>query len=281
MRIRGLAALIALTAVCLAPAASATAAAAATARTPPASGDAGYAADGARLSVVETWVKLPAPSQYARELGSLSASVQLWTSRQVFDLKVIACTDAACRPGGKPVKRFYHAVLDIYNRANRTLTCSTAVTGRLRCPGDIGSFSRARIAAGRTIMLDLVYTIPYDSVIVDAGSQDYFYFLPGASGASGKPALDFTEARICAELGNTPWAAPDLHSPAKAMLLMSFDRPAPPPYEAEIGNLRNNGGGLVSPWWAHRRIGTDPRPPYAGAGPLWDDGYGISVYLRP
>ena len=64
--------------------------------------------------------------------------------------------------------------------------------------------------------------------------------------AGWQATINFTQARIGVELGATPWAAPVLRTPASVTGLMSFDRPPPPPYFAEIVNLNGHSGGLTS-----------------------------------
>ena len=246
-----------------------------TQRSHTASADAGYAVYGKHFSVVETWVTLPRASRFAREAGRIGASVQLWTAREVIDLRVSACTDATCRPGGRSGCHSYHAVLDVYNRRTHALICSTTAGGPRRCPAPIGSFSRTPIASGHNIGLSLVYPVPYDSVEVTAGNLGYTYWVPSSN--TGKPLLNFTQARITAEFGSSPWARPGLDPPAARIAVMSFDRPTPPPYAAEIGTIAGKAAGIAAPWWGHHKMATSPYR--ATAGKLWDDGYGLSVYL--
>jgi hypothetical protein len=243
------------------------------------SADAGYAVSGKELTVAETWVTLPRPSRFAREAGTVAASVQLWTSGEVIDLRMAACTDKSCRAGGRPSTEYYRPVLDVYNRATRALICSSSGRGPASCDGQaLGPFGRARYRAGTNVALSLVYVIPYTSVMAQAGNQDYIYNLP--VNPSSKPHLDFTEARIVAEFGASPWSRPDLRAPAAETAVMSFDRPAPPPYAAEIADFAGKAGGIAQSWWRHSRVTAHPGPGYATAGSLWDDGYGFTVYLK-
>ncbi len=242
------------------------------------SADAGYQVTGSHLSVAGTWVKLPEPWQFSREIGTIGASVQLWTAKRVIDLTVTACTDATCRPGGKPARRFYHTVLSVYNRATHALICSSAAAGSLQCAGTDGAFARQRLAPGHVISLSLVYTVPWLWVFAQAGNQDDNYRI--VSSAPSKPTVDFTAARICVELAASPWSVPLLRAPRSAVKLMSFDRPRPPPYAAEIANLNGNAGGIAAAWWRDHVMSTSPRTPYATAGRLWDQGYGLTVYLE-
>jgi hypothetical protein len=243
------------------------------------SADAGYAVTGRHLTVVETWVTLPRPGQFASEVGRIGASLQLWSARLVFDLRVAACTDATCRAGGRPTAHRYHAVLAVYSRRTHKLICSTSAPGKENCgqAGEPDRFGSEAIAPGQNITLAIVYGIPYDQIFVQAADQDYGY---GLDNASLKPRLEFTQARIAVEFGVSPWSDPDLRAPAATELVMSFDRPAPPPYMAEIVNLAGHSGGLTEPWWTPVKISTGPGPARATAGTLWDDGYGLTVYLQ-
>ena len=95
---------------------------------------AGYSVTGNRFTGVETTVKLPDAGRFAGELGHLSVSVQLWTSQSVLDLKVTACTDASCKPGGKPESRRYHLEFAVYSRTTGALTCSTSAARQVAVP---------------------------------------------------------------------------------------------------------------------------------------------------
>jgi hypothetical protein len=243
-----------------------------------ASSDAGYTVKGKQLNVVETWVTLPKPSRFAAHAGMIGASVQLWSATSVFDLRVSACTDTTCKAGGKPANRAYHAVLDVFDRATHALECSTTGTGSHRCPPPIGSFSTKRIQPGVNIQLWITYVIPYDSVMVGAGPSSYIYWLPLPP--SSKPGIDFTQARIAAEFGPSPWAIPNMRMRGGKIRVMAFDRPKPPPYAAEIGDIADHDAGISSRWWRHARNATHPGPAYATASSLWDAGYGFTVYLK-
>ena len=252
------------------------------------SGDAGYVVSGVHFDTVETWVKLPNASRFAAEIGFLGVSVQLWTSRTVLDLKAVACTDSTCRPGGRPVTRYYRLEFDVYSRKTGALVCASSAAGPLRCPDVPRSFTRARFAPGRTVMLDLAYVVPWDFVfaIVEDQLNGANYNYPVTAGTvPAKPTKYFRQARVAVELGNSPWAPVHFHAPRAAVRLVSFDRPVPPPYAAEIAALSGRSGGFVQKWWRHYAVAatvagsalrTAARP-----GPLWDAGYGFTVYLRP
>jgi hypothetical protein len=251
------------------------------------SGDAGYVVTGTRFRNAEISVRLPHASRVAPELGSVGVTIQFWTARTVLDLKVVACTDVHCRPGGRPVNRYYRPVFSVYNRKTRELICSTSATGPLRCPHAPRAWSRLRFAPGTTLAFSLVYPPLYGSVFVGVSDGprggSYYYDVP--ADAAGTPTQDYSQARIGVELGASPWAAVRLKRPRSAMPLVSFDRPPPPPYEAEIVNIKRKAGGIAAPWWGHHEVRAtatgSAAKTAAKPGPLWDDGYGFTVYLEP
>jgi hypothetical protein len=253
-----------------------------------ASGDAGYVVTGSRLGTVETWVTLPHASRFAHVLGRLGVTVQVWTSAIVLDLKADACTDTTCRPGGRPVSRDYRLEFSVYNRKTRALICSTSAAGRLRCPGVPRAWNTAKFAPGHAFMLAMVYTVPWDFVFASADVEDtsggQAYNFPVMQNVPTKPTKDFSQARIGVELGASPWASVPMRAPKGAIKLASFDRPAPPPYAAEIVALSGRAGGIAAAWWGHHAIRATAESSARSAakpGALWDDGYGFTVDLEP
>ncbi len=252
------------------------------------SGDAGYGVSGPRFDTVETWVKLPKASEFAAEIGFLAVSVQFWTSKTVLDLKAVACTDSSCRPGGKPVVKKYRLEFDVYSRKTGALVCTSSGTSAQRCPNVPSSFTKVRFAPGQTVMLYLAYRVPWDFVFVGAEDtrtgESYNYPAAPDSGPI-RPTKYFRQGRVVVELGASPWAPPTIRAPRSAVRLVSFDRPLPPPYAAEIGTLSGLAGGFAQAWWHHHALsaadpGSVPRT-VAGPTALWDSGYGFTVYLRP
>jgi hypothetical protein len=255
------------------PAASAVASTGPTLTSP---AEAGYAVTGARFIVAETWVTLPNSARFSGEIGQLGMSVQLWTSAAVFDLTATACTDASCRAGGAPQSHRYRLELAVYSRATGALICSTSAAGSLRCPQVPTAWNSARIAAGRVAALALSCPPPHNVLFASVNNQLYFYPL-GASTV-------FSEARIGAQFGATPWTSASFRAPSKAIAVARFDRPTPPPYAAEIATVSGSAAGIAS-WWAHHRVrmmgGSSGRRLEATASALGDDGYGFTVYLEP
>jgi hypothetical protein len=238
----------------------------------------GYAVTGARFKAVETWVTLPDPAKFAREVGQISVSVQLITPKRLIDLTATACTDATCRAGGKPETHKYRLQLAVYRRATHALICSTSAPGALRCPGAaVGKpLNTARIAPGRRTEIDLVYPPPNDLLIAAVNGHGYLYPVSTHS--------VFSQARIGLEFASTPWAHASFRAPAKAVAVASFGRPVPPPYFAEIVATKGSGGGIAF-WWAHHALrmkgGPSGQRLEAEPGALVDHGYGFTVYLEP
>jgi hypothetical protein len=273
---------IALSLLCMAGSASASSASSARpAATRVPSADAGYSVTGEHLSEIETWVTLPRPWRFARYAGRIGVSLQLWTSTEVIDFLVSACTDATCKAGGPSAHHWYHEQFAVYDRPTHRLICSTAATGAQRCPATQGvslrQFRSTTFRPGSTIDPVLAYPLPYNLITASVGPW-FAYQVPSLP--HYKPALNFTQARITAEFGTSPWATPDFRAPASRLRVMSFDRPAPPPYAAEVGNVNGKAAGFAGPWWRPHKLTTRPGRGYATASGLWDDGYGFTVYLR-
>ncbi len=234
---------------------------------------AGYVVTGAHFANVSSWVRLPDPASFSREIGSLTISAQLWTASSVLDLKLTACTDSSCRPGGKPAEQKYHLEFDAYSRTTGALICSTAGTGSQRCPNVPRSFTRARFAAGRTVSLGLNYPIPHQWVFANG------YTYPVQKGTV------FTQARLGVEFGPTPFASASFRAPKSAVPVVTFDRPKPPPYFAEIVVEKGSAGGIAG-WWTHHELrmtsgGSPGGHVEAAPSRLSDDGYRFTIYLEP
>jgi len=240
-------------------------------------GQAGYAVTGAHFTTVESWVRLPDAARFASEVGQISVSAQFWTAYSVIDLRATACTDASCQPGGRPVTRRYRLQVDVYSRTTEALVCSTAASGQARCPDVPRSFGLARFAAGRTVMIALGYRIPYDQVFASVNGALYNYPVSTRS--------VFGQGRLGVEFGPTPWTTVPYHAPATARPLVTFDRPKPPPYAAEITTAGGWAGGIAS-WWADHKVtmtsdGSSAGRTEAAPSRLSDDGYRFTVYLEP
>jgi len=239
------------------------------------SADAGYVINGKHLDYLQIWLRLPRPWLFARETGSVGVSVQLWTAREVLDLRVSACTDATCKAGGRPAHRSYHKVFDVYSRRTHALICATNATGRRRCPASGGNLSRAPIAPDHLIAVWMSDDLPpYQDVDAGAGPNGFNYAVQ--SRPSKKPVLDFIQGRIVTEFGTSPWASPRLRAPARRLTLLSFRRLS---YIDEVTNVAEDFGCIGAPWWHNHRITTSPGRAHAVAGPLQGHGCNFTVYL--
>jgi hypothetical protein len=133
---------------------------------------------GARFSGVDVNVQLPDPGRFAAETGQIALSVQLWTKHEVVDLRLYACTDASCRPGGKPADREYRLAFTRYSRDTRGVLCTTTNSS---CFDTAASWNRARFHSGRTVGFQLLFEPRYDTFQASVNGQDYL----GYSGAGG------------------------------------------------------------------------------------------------
>jgi hypothetical protein len=240
---------------------------------------AGYAATGAHFKVAEVHVTLPYASRFARELGRVGLGVQLWSTATVLDLRLSACTDYTCKPGGPPVTRRYRPVLRVFSRSTGSLICSTLND---TCPDIPSSWKNARFAPGKSVDMALVYEPDIGGVdaSVEAGSSgaDYpNYFLD--------PGLVFNQARIGAEFGLTPWSTVPFRHPSSQMRLATFWEPSTAPFEAELATYGGSSGCFAS-WWTRHVIkmtsdGTSSGTLEARPGGLWNNGCDFRVYLEP
>jgi len=240
---------------------------------------AGYAATGARFKVAEVRVKLPYASKFTRELGRVGVSVQLWSAAAVLDLRVSACTDTFCHPGGTPVTRRYSVALRVFSRSTGGLICSTSNS---TCPSVPASWNDARFAPGRTVELSLLYDHTNGFVDASVGipgtntGADYLNYSPGAG-------INFRQARIGMEFGPSPWSEIPFRAPASETFLASFWVPTRPA-EAELAPYSGNGGCFDS-WWTSHRVkmtndGTSGAAVEARPHGLSSNGCDFSVYLE-
>lgn len=242
-------------------------------------GQAGYAATGAHFKVAEVHVTLPKASRYARELGQVGLGVQLWSAATVLDLRLAACTDKMCKPGGTPVTRWYRPVLRVFSRSTGSLICSTR---NHTCPHVPSSWTNSRIAPGKSVDISLAYEP--DSGGVDASVE------AGRSGAGYDnyfldPGLVFSQARIGAEFGPNPWGTVAFHHPSRQLRLATFWESATVPFEAELATYSGSSGCFAS-WWRRHTLkmtstGTSSGRMRAHAGSLWNHGCDFRVYLNP
>lgn len=240
---------------------------------------AGYAATGARFKFAGAHVTLPYASRFAREAGRISLSAELWTTTIVVDLTVSACTDTTCRPGGAPVTRRYRPMLRVFRRSTRSLICST-LNGT--CPQVPSSWKRARFAPGRNVSLSLFYdhTNGFLDAGVDAGGSgaDYANLVLSAGRV-------FSQARIGAEFGASPWSTVPFHPPARETRLATFWEPSKAPFEAELATYNGDSSCLIA-WWARHKVkmtknGTSSGAVGARPGGLTNSGCNFSVFLEP
>jgi hypothetical protein len=240
---------------------------------------AGYAATGAHFIYAGAHITLPNASRFARELGTVQFGVQLWNGSTVIDVGAVACTDSTCKPGGKPEVRDYHPVLRVFSRKTGALICSAA-HGNCGSPSSSG-WAHASFRPGTSIDITVSYPRPFTGMVDgQVGSADYIAW-------PISPGVTFSQARIAATFGPTPFVAAPFRAPARAMRLATFFEPPGPPYEAELANSAGTSACLGKPPVFTRhylRLTKDGGATHvrATAGALsGGDGCNFSVYLEP
>jgi hypothetical protein len=256
-----------------------TPAAARTGRTVYAPDQVGYAATGASFQSAEEHFTLPDAGRYARELGWLGLSVQLWSSRVMAELTAFACTDKACRPGGKPMSERYRLNLSLYDPRTHALICSTTATAaRQRCNVQgLTAWNRIRIAPGINVNLDIYFNNAQRLLMADIDVPDRIY-----NGLAIFPGVrEFDQARIDVQFGLSPFAAAPYRAPGKRQLLTTVGGS---PYQADFTLTNGRGGYIASSLYAHHQVimtrtGTASAHPEATPTGLVQYGTTFSIYL--
>lgn len=235
---------------------------------------AGYVATGAKFKLAEATVRLPDASHYARELGRVGVSVQLWDTATVFELRLSTCTDTSCQPGGSPAPHTYQAAFREYSRSTGALICSTLED---TCPGVPAAWtgSAARFAPGDTVSMSIFYDPNGGFTDISVNNLDYANLYPGGG-------LVFSQARIGAEFGTSPWSKVSYRAPGSETWLLTFAQSS---REAEIATYSGHGSCLSS-WWVHHTLrftsdGTANTRIEAQPGGLSNYGCNFAVYLEP
>jgi len=235
---------------------------------------AGYVATGAKFKFAGGTVRLPDASHYARELGRVGVSIQLWDTATVFELRLSTCTDTSCQPGGSPVSEMYQAAFREFSRSTGSLICSTT---NGTCPGVPAAWTghAARFAPGDRVSMGIFYDPGSGFTDISVNNLDYDNLSPGAG-------LVFSQARIGAEFGTTPWSQVTYHAPRSETWLLTFAQSA---RKAEIATYSGHGSCLTS-WWVHHKVrttsdGTSGTRTEAQPHNLHNYGCDFAVYLGP
>jgi hypothetical protein len=244
------------------------------------SAQAGYAATTGNVRYVGAHITLPNASAFARELGTLEFGVELWNNSTVVDLGVVACTDNTCKPGGKPEGRYYWPVFRVYSKKTGTLICSAALRN---CP-DSWPTHWAHTAFRPGTSLDITLSYISQEGLLDASiafnttAIDYDTFALGS--------VSFSQARIAAEFGSTPFAPAPFNAPARAIKLGTFFEPPGPPYEAELAVYNGHSSCLGGSWFTRHTLlltksGTGTHVRSRPGGLSGAGGCDFSVFLEP
>jgi fermentation-respiration switch protein FrsA (DUF1100 family) len=245
---------------------------------------AGYAATAGDLVYAGAHITLPNALAFARELGTVEFGVELWNNSTVVDLGVVACTDNTCKPGGKAEGRYYWPVFRIFNKKTGKLICSAALRN---CPdSDPQGWAHTAFRPGTSLDITLSYSsgLLDPSIATNTADIDYDTFALGSG-------VSFSQARIAAEFGSSPFAPAPFNAPAKAIRLGTFFEPAGPPYEAELASRNSNGTTIHSSclggsWFTRHALlltksGTATHVRARPGGLSGANGCDFSVFLEP
>jgi hypothetical protein len=177
--------------------------------------EAGYSATGATFRYVKADYVLPDATTFAGSLKRVEYVSEMWSPTRVTMLGVYAST------GGSPK---WHIEAKVFNPKTKTLICATSGPGK-HCAGTPASWATITIPVGHTAQLTTVFTQStgtvrfsvYDQVVRTTKHKYIFSYNAGT-----KP---FTDGRLGAELGCTPWAgcgsaAPAYTKPGSPVLLI-------------------------------------------------------------
>ncbi len=226
---------------------------------------AGYAATGAQFDNVQTSVYLRKPAQYASEVGGYGLSVQLWAANQLMVLGVSDSTSASP----------FSPAAAVFNPATKALTCSTAGSGAQQCAGTPANWTSGAVSypAGDTVTLQLSYSQSLGTVhfvVRDdtAGTSSGFTYDVGTS-------VSFTQARVGAEFGATPWSTPTYNPPTAAVKLAAFTGTSLTSYSGHTATLDS--------WWTASQVKMTGPGSVVEAAPSGLDrtGANFSVNLEP
>jgi hypothetical protein len=235
---------------------------------------AGYAATGAQFRYVQESFTLPDASKFASEIGGFGLSVHLWSAHSVIVLGVSNSTIAGN----------YSAAAAVFNPATKALICSTAGSGPQLCSGTPTNWTDGSVSfkPGDFLTESIFYnqrtgTTTFTVTDISAGGQTLTYTRTAGMGIS------WTQARVGAEVGCTPWAgcAPGpvpYTAPLNAVTLASISGIRLTTYSGHRSGLRS--------WWTHSKIewtrnGLTTGAVNAKAVKLSSDGTTFDVTLQP
>jgi hypothetical protein len=205
--------------------------------------------------------------------------VQLWNGSTVIDIGAVACTDSSCKPGGKPEVRDYHPVLRVFNRKTDKLICSAAL-GNCPSPSSL-DWAHASFRPGTSMDITLSDLFPYlGSIDAQVGSASYTAW-------PLNPGVTFSQARIAATFGPTPFAAVPFRAPPGVVRLATFFEYPGPPFEAELADTAGASACLGHPPTFTRhylrltKSGGATHVRATAGGLFGNDACDFSVYLEP
>ncbi len=174
--------------------------------------EAAYSATGNTFRSAKADYPLPDPTQFAGSLKRIEFVSEMWSPTRIVMLGVWAATNSTT----------YHLEADVFNPATRKLICATWATAK-RCPGTPSNWAAITFPAGHTAQLTTYFTqstgtLRFDAADQVAGVTKHVYLYNYKTSTAS-----FSQARLGAELGCTPWAG------CGGAAVPSYTPPASPP----------------------------------------------------
>lgn len=183
-----------------------------------ASEQAGYAVTGAHFRNITTTFKLPDASRFAKNIGTMTDSVQLWSANYILVAGVTTCTSHNCMAGGKPApgnKWVFTASVWLYS-GNILHGLNFSV-----------NFFR-EFSPGDTVTLSINYAHSTDHFSVDDQTTGVkwtaTYSDPGDAFSQGRAGVEFSAPAAGQPVTPSSWGSPagGFKAPSSETLQQAF-----------------------------------------------------------
>ncbi len=240
-----------------------------------ASEQAGYAVTGAHFQSITTTFKLPDASQFAKNIGTMTDSVQLWSANYILVAGVTTCTSHNCMAGGKPSPGskwvFTASVWQYSSNILQSLDFSV-------------NFYR-ELSPGDTVTISISYGRSADHFHVDDQTTGVKWNAthpdPGDTFKQGRAGVEFSAPAAGQPVTPSSWGSPvgGFKPPSSETLLQAFSA-------TTLTTTTGVTHSLSYASWAHHIVyltsdGTSGGSIEATPHGLGNSGHNFSVYLEP
>ncbi len=237
-----------------------------------ASEQAGYAVTGAHFQNITTTFKLPDASQFAKNIGTMTDSVQLWSANYILVAGVTTCTSHNCMAGGRSSpgnKWVFTASVWVYS-GNILHGLNFSV-----------NFYR-EFSPGDTVTLSINYAHSTDQFHVDDQTTGVkwtaTYSDPGDIFKQGRAGVEFSAPAAGQPVTPSSWGSPagGFKAPSSETLLQAFS-------STTLTTTSGLTHSLSYASWKHHIVYLTSGGGSIEAAPhgLGNSGHNFSVYLEP